>query len=235
LSGVVLEGPIRSVGASGRLTPELILRAYALGIFPMARHRSDPVVHWVAPPTRGIFPLDHFYVPRRLRRSVRRRLYETRCNAAFESVIDACASPAAGRDDTWINGEIRGSFVALHASGFAHSVECWREGRLVGGLYGVALGGAFFGESMFSQERDASKIALVNLVARLRLGHFSLLDIQFVTPHLSQFGAIDIPAAEYLDRLNDAIQMNATFHPEESPFVDSAVDALLTQSSTQMS
>ena len=201
----------------------------------MARHRADPVVHWVAPPTRGIFPLDRFYVPRRLRRSVRRRVYQIRCNAAFESVINACASAAVGRFDTWINDEIRRSFVALHRSGFAHSVECWREGRLVGGLYGVALGGAFFGESMFSQERDASKIALVNLVARLRLGRFSLLDIQFVTPHLSQFGAIEIPAAEYIERLNEAIQTNATFHPEESPSVDSAVDALLAQSSTQMS
>jgi leucyl/phenylalanyl-tRNA---protein transferase len=230
-----LESVIRSVGASGRLTPELILRAYALGIFPMARHRADPVVHWVAPPRRGIFLLDRFYVPRRLRRSVRRRIYEIRCNAAFTSVIDACASPATGRHETWINGEIRRSFVALHASGYAHSVECWRDGRLVGGLYGVALGGAFFGESMFSRERDASKIALVNLVARLRLGQFSLLDIQFVTPHLSQFGAIEIPATEYLDRLNDAIQTNAIFHPEESASVDSAVDALLTQSSTQMS
>lgn len=201
----------------------------------MARHRGDPVVHWVAPPTRGIFPLDRFHVPRRLRRAVRRRIYEIRCNAAFESVIDACASPAIGRHDTWINGEIRRSFVALQASGFAHSVECWRDGRLAGGLYGVALGGAFFGESMFSRERDASKIALVNLVARLRLGRFSLLDIQFVTPHLSQFGAIEISAAAYLDRLNAAIQMDATFHPEESPSVDSAVDALLMQSSTQMS
>jgi leucyl/phenylalanyl-tRNA---protein transferase len=201
----------------------------------MARHRSDPVVHWVAPPTRGIFPLQRFHVPRRLRRSVRRRTYEVGCNAAFESVIDACASPAAGRHDTWINGEIRRSFVALHASGFAHSVECRREGRLVGGLYGVALGGAFFGESMFSQERDASKIALVNLVARLRLGGFTLLDIQFVTPHLSQFGAIEIPAVQYLDRLNEAIHIEATFHSEDSAAVDSAVESLLTQSSTQMS
>lgn len=211
------------------------MRAYALGIFPMARRRSDPVVHWVAPPTRGIFPLDRFYVPRRLRRSVRQRIYAIRCNTAFEAVIDACASPAAGRQDTWINAEIRRSFIALHQSGFAHSIECWQQERLVGGLYGVALGAAFFGESMFSRERDASKIALVNLVARLRLGHFSLLDIQFVTPHLSQFGAIEIPACEYLDRLNDAIQRNATFHPGDSPSIDSAVEALLLQSSTQMS
>jgi leucyl/phenylalanyl-tRNA--protein transferase len=201
----------------------------------MARHRSDPVVHWVAPPMRGILPFESFYVPSRLRRSVRRRIYQVRCNTAFESVIHACASPAIGRNDTWINGEIMRSFVALHAAGFAHSVESWRNGRLVGGLYGVALGGAFFGESMFSRERDASKIALVNLMARLRLGKFALLDIQFVTPHLSQFGAIEIPAAEYLDRLNDALQLKATFHSEESSCVESAVDALLTQSSTQMS
>jgi leucyl/phenylalanyl-tRNA---protein transferase len=232
---LVLEDPIRAVGASARLTPELILRAYALGIFPMARHRSDPVVHWVAPPTRGIMPFESFHVPGRLRRSVRRRNYQIRCNTAFQSVIEACASPATGRDDTWINAEIMRSFVALHVAGFAHSVESWRDGRLVGGLYGVALGGAFFGESMFSCERDASKIALVNLMARLRLGNFVLLDIQFVTPHLSQFGAIEIPAAEYLDRLNDALQMKATFHSEESCSVESAVEALLTQSSTQMS
>lgn len=201
----------------------------------MARRRSDPVVHWVAPPTRGIFPLERFHVPRRLRRSVRQRIFEVRCNTAFRSVIDACASPASGRRDTWINGEIRRSFIALHQSGFAHSVECWRQDRLVGGLYGVALGGAFFGESMFSRERDASKIALVNLVARLRLGQFSLLDIQFVTPHLVQFGAIEIPAAEYLECLNDALQLDATFHPEDSPSIDSALEALLVQSSTQIS
>lgn len=211
------------------------MRAYALGIFPMARRRSDPIVHWVAPPTRGIFPLDRFYVPRRLRRSVRRRIYQVRCNTAFTSVIEACASPAAGRQDTWINGEIRRSFIALHESGFAHSVECWQQERLVGGLYGVALGGAFFGESMFSRERDASKIALVHLVARLRLGNFALLDIQFVTPHLSQFGAIEVPASEYLERLNDAIQIDATFQSEGSPAVESALETLLMQSSTQMS
>ena len=184
---------------------------------------------------RGILPFESFHVPSRLRRSVRRQSYHIRCNTAFESVIDACASPATGRKDTWINGEIMRSFVALHLSGFAHSVESWRDGRLVGGLYGVALGGVFFGESMFSRERDASKIALVNLMARLRLGNFTLLDIQFVTPHLSQFGAIEIPAAEYLDRLNDALQLKARFHSEESASVESAVDALLRQSSTQMS
>jgi leucyl/phenylalanyl-tRNA---protein transferase len=230
-----VEDPIRAVGTSGRLTPELVLRAYALGIFPMARHRADPVVHWVAPATRGILPLDAFCVPRRLRRTVRRRIYQIRCDTAFQSVINACASPSTGREETWINDEIIRSFVALHAAGLAHSVESWREGRLVGGLYGVALGGVFFGESMFSRERDASKVALVHLVARLRLGGFKLLDIQFVTPHLRQFGAIEIAAADYLDRLNDATPRKAIFYSEESLSVDAAVDALLTQSSTQMS
>lgn len=230
-----MEEPIRAIGASDRLTPELILRAYALGIFPMARDRFDPVVHWVAPPVRGVFPLDAFHVPRKLKRTLRGSRWQVRCDTDFEAVIHACASPAMGRFDTWINGEIIRSFSELFRLGFAHSVEAWRDGALVGGLYGVALGGAFFGESMFSRESDASKVALVHLIARLRLGGFALLDIQFVTEHLRQFGAIEIPAAEYIDRLSHAVQLPAEFYSEDSADVSSAVDELLRQSSTQMS
>lgn len=230
-----MEGPIRAVGASDRLTPELILRAYALGIFPMARHRDDPVVHWVAPPTRGVFPLDRFHVPRKLRKRVRRAGWQVRCDTAFGEVIHACASPAIGRYDTWINDEIIRSFVELHDLGFAHSVETWLDGSLAGGLYGVALGGVFFGESMFSRETDASKVALVHLIARLRVGGFVLLDIQFVTEHLRQFGAIEIPAAEYIDKLTQAVQLPAEFCVSESVDIASAVESLLRQSSTQMS
>lgn len=227
---------LTSVGESRRLTPSLILRAYALGIFPMAGDRFDPVVHWVTPSVRGILPLDRFYVPRRLRRTVRNQRFEVRCDSAFEAVIRACASPAVGRGDTWINEEIVRSYTALHRLGRAHCVETWREGRLVGGLYGVVLGSAFFGESMFSRETDASKVALVHLVARLRLGGFTLLDIQFVTDHLRRFGAIEIPAAAYLARLDQALLRPARFYSELPPDeAGAAVSALLSQSSTQIS
>ncbi|MDX1709684.1 MAG: leucyl/phenylalanyl-tRNA--protein transferase [Rhodovibrionaceae bacterium] len=199
-----------------RLTPELVLRAYALGIFPMAESRDDPDVHWIDPETRGILPLDGFHAPRKLRRRVRRGDFEVRCDHDFLGVIRGCAAQAANRPDTWINETIEKLYSELHAMGFAHSVECWREGRLVGGLYGVSLGAAFFGESMFSQVTDASKVALVHLVARLIKGGFTLLDTQFTTPHLIQFGAMEIPRAEYRERLADAVPRQATFYPELS-------------------
>ncbi|HYN39106.1 MAG TPA: leucyl/phenylalanyl-tRNA--protein transferase, partial [Rhodospirillales bacterium] len=167
----------------------MVIRAYSIGIFPMASRRSDPTVHWVAPTMRGVLPLTSFHVPRRLRRTVVENRFEVRCDTAFAAVIDACAMPREGHPETWINVEIARVFAELHAQGHAHSVETWQDGRLIGGLYGLALGGAFFGESMFSQQTDASKVALVHLVARLRLGGFVLLDIQFVTQHLRQFGA----------------------------------------------
>ena len=193
------------------LTPELLLRAYATGIFPMSESQDDPNLYWVEPEMRGILPLDQFHVPKSLKKVVRKNKFEIHCDRAFEQVLDFCAKPAAGRDVTWINQSIRDNVIKLHEMGFAHSVECWREDKLVGGLYGISLGAAFFGESMFSKETDASKVALVHLVARMRLGGFKLLDTQFTTVHLSRFGVIEIPSAKYLDLLDDALQFQGVF------------------------
>ena len=196
------------------LTTETLLRAYAIGLFPMAERRDDPTLYWIDPEKRGILPLDGFHIPRRLRRIVRGDGFEVRCDTAFTEVIEACAQPGEGREDSWINTEIVELYSALHQMGRAHSVECWRDGALVGGLYGVALGSAFFGESMFSRVSDASKVALVHLLARLRTGGFTLLDIQFVTPHLSRFGAVEVHRAGYRQMLADALDRIATFHCE---------------------
>jgi leucyl/phenylalanyl-tRNA--protein transferase len=193
------------------LTPELLLRAYATGIFPMSESQTDPNVYWVEPEMRGILPLDQFHVPKSLKKVVRKNKFKIHCDRAFEQVLDFCAEPAAGRDVTWINQSIRNNVIKLHEMGFAHSVECWREDKLVGGLYGISLGAAFFGESMFSKETDASKVALVHLIARMRLGGFKLLDTQFTTDHLSRFGVIEIPSAQYLDLLDDALQFQGIF------------------------
>ena len=193
------------------LTPELLLRAYATGIFPMSESQDDPNLYWVEPEMRGILPLDQFHVPKSLKKVVRKNKFEIHCDRAFKQVLDFCAKPAAGRDVTWINQSIRDNVIKLHEMGFAHSVECWREDKLVGGLYGISLGAAFFGESMFSKETDASKVALVHLVARMRLGGFKLLDTQFTTDHLSRFGVIEIPSAKYLDLLDDALQFQGVF------------------------
>ncbi len=193
------------------LTPDLLLRAYAAGYFPMAESSDSAELYWFDPNRRGILPLDDFHVPRRLRRTVRRNRFEVVCNRDFASVIAACAEPTDKRLNTWINEEIFRLYTSLHAKGFAHSIESWRNGALVGGLYGVALGGAFFGESMFSRESDASKVALVHLVARLRHGGFTLLDAQFVTDHLSQFGAIEIPRTIYRRLLSRAIGRRTDF------------------------
>jgi leucyl/phenylalanyl-tRNA--protein transferase len=193
------------------LPPELILSAYANGLFPMAKDRHDPTIHWLDPVRRGVIPLDRFHLPRSLRKVLRRKPFEIRVDTAFEKVIHACAEATPDRPRTWLNDELIGAYIAMARRGFAHSVECWREGRLVGGLYGVALGGAFFGESMFSRERDASKVALVELVCRLRAGGFELLDTQFVTEHLKRFGAIEISRQEYRIRLRRAVVRRATF------------------------
>lgn len=198
------------------LTPEILLRAYAVGLFPMAEHREDPTLYWIDPEKRGILPLDDFHIPRRLRRTVRSGRFEIRCDTAFEDVIRACAAPGPDRRDTWINDEIVRLYTDLHEMGRAHSVETWLDGRLVGGLYGVVLGAAFFGESMFSRETDASKIALVHLVARLRKGGFRLLDTQFVTEHLSRFGAAEVPRAGYRQMLAAALDQQASFETELS-------------------
>jgi len=192
-----------------RITPELLLAAYAEGIFPMAERRDDPTLFWVSPEKRGVIPLDGFHVPRRLARTVRSDRFAVTTDTAFLNVMEACAEPAPGRKESWINAEILRLYTALHATGHAHSIECWREGALVGGLYGVSLGGAFFGESMFSRERDASKVALVHLIAQLKRGGYVLLDAQFLTSHLAQFGTQEVPRATYLTRLGRALNVQA--------------------------
>src|SRR5258708_16913478 len=192
-----------------KITPELLLRAYAEGVFPMAERRNDPALFWVSPDRRGVLPLSTFHVPRRLARTVRADSFIVTADTAFVDVMLACAEPAPDRRETWINAEIVRLYSALYASGFAHSLECWHDGRLAGGLYGVHLGGVFFGESMFSRGRDASKVALVHLVARLVVGGFRLLDTQFITPHLEQFGAIEIPREIYLAELRRALAVQA--------------------------
>ncbi len=194
------------------LTPELLLRIYAAGIFPMAEDADDPALHWIDPEHRGILPLDGFHVSRRLQKKIRRGPFDVRTDTAFEATVAACAEPRLDRPTTWINGEIRRLAGRLFEMGHAHSVECWHGGCLVGGLYGISLGGAFFGESMFSRATDASKVALCHLVARLRRGGYALLDTQFLTEYLAQFGAIEIPRAEYHDRLAAALAMTAEFY-----------------------
>jgi leucyl/phenylalanyl-tRNA--protein transferase len=202
---------------SSPLTPDILLRAYAGGIFPMAERRDDAALFWVSPERRGVIPLDGFHVPHRLARMVRSDRFAVRVDTTFAAVMRACAEPAPDRKESWINGEILSLYTKLHALGHAHSVECWRDGALVGGLYGVRLGAAFFGESMFSRERDASKVALVHLVARLKQGGFVLLDAQFLTEHLARFGTVEIPRTEYLKRLREAIARPAEFYcPEPS-------------------
>ncbi|MBV9330720.1 MAG: leucyl/phenylalanyl-tRNA--protein transferase [Alphaproteobacteria bacterium] len=194
---------------TARATPELLLRAYADGIFPMAERRGDPDLFWVSPERRGIIPFERFHVSKRLARTVRSDRFQVTADLAFADVIQACREPAPDRTESWINDEIVRLYSALHASGHAHSIECWNEGRLAGGLYGVHLGSAFFGESMFSRARDASKTALVHLMARLVAGGFTLLDTQFLTGHLAQFGAVEIARAEYLARLKRALSISA--------------------------
>jgi leucyl/phenylalanyl-tRNA---protein transferase len=191
------------------ITPDLMLRAYRHGLFPMAETRQGDRLYWLDPERRGVLPLDRFHVPRRLLRTVLSDDFEVAADRDFRATIAGCAAIAPGREDTWINPQIERLFTELHRMGFAHSVECWHRGRLVGGLYGVAMGSVFFGESMFSLVRDASKVALVHLVARLRLGGFRLLDTQFVTAHLAQFGAAEIPREDYKRSLAIAVEISA--------------------------
>ena len=197
------------------ITPELMLRAYRAGLFPMAESRRGDRLYWLDPERRGIIPLDGgFHLPKRLLRTVLSGPFRVTADMDFAGVIAGCAAPAPGREDTWINPEIEHLFLALHRQGHAHSVEVWCDGALVGGLYGVVLGAAYFGESMFSRVRDASKVALVHLVARLRLGGFTLLDAQFLTTHLAQFGAREVPRADYKRRLAAAVSGQARWLPE---------------------
>ena len=208
------------------ITPEVLLKAYACGIFPMAESADDPGLYWIEPELRGVLPLDAFHVSARLERTVRSDLFEIRVDTAFEAVMDGCAAPGAGRDKTWINGRIRRLYRDLYEIGHCHSVEAWRDDKLVGGLYGVELGGAFFGESMFHVERDASKVALVHLAARLRRGGFRLLDTQFVTEHLRRFGAVETPRREYHRLLERALLAEANFFTWEKGRPVSGAEAM---------
>ena len=193
------------------ITPEVLLKAYACGIFPMAESASDPGLYWIEPDRRGVIPLDRFHISTRLARTVRSDRFEIRIDHDFGAVIDGCAKPAPGRRKTWINKRIRRLYTDLAAIGHCHTVEAWQDGKLVGGLYGVRLGGAFFGESMFHTTTDASKVALVHLAARMIKGGFKLLDTQFVTEHLRGFGAVDVPRRAYHKLLEDALAASGDF------------------------
>lgn len=193
------------------ITPQILLKAYAAGIFPMAESAEDNALYWVEPEERGIFPLDGLHISHSLRKRIRQRRFDIRIDTAFNDVMAACAERVPDRKTTWINQRIKSLYGQLYRMGCCHSVECWQRSQLVGGLYGVRIGGAFFGESMFSRETDASKVALVHLVARLRAGGFALLDAQFTTPHLESLGARSISRAEYHVLLEQAIERDAEF------------------------
>lgn len=193
------------------ITPQVLLKAYRCGIFPMAESADDPALYWIEPQHRGILPLDRIAIPRRLARTVRSDPFQIRVDTSFDAVIAGCAKQKPGRNSTWINDRIHGLYRELFELGHCHTVEAWDDDNLVGGLYGVALGGAFFGESMFSQARDASKITLVYLMARLIHGGFYLLDTQFVTPHLMQFGAVEVTREDFHQLLETALAQQGTF------------------------
>jgi leucyl/phenylalanyl-tRNA---protein transferase len=207
------------------ITPQILLQAYSVGLFPMAESADDPSIHWVEPKLRGIIPLDSFYTSTKLKRVVRSNKFEVKFNTNFSGVIDACAASTPDRPSTWINARIRSLYIELHALSFCHSVEVYHAGALVGGLYGVSLGGAFFGESMFHTATNASKIALVHLVERLKLQGFTLLDTQFITDHLKQFGAIEIKAKKYRALLDGALKVEAEFNLQGSISQDKISDS----------
>jgi leucyl/phenylalanyl-tRNA--protein transferase len=211
------------------ITPQILLKAYSAGIFPMAESADDNALYWIEPEERGVIPLDGLKVSRSLRKSVRRGRFEVRIDKAFTQTLDACAEKTPERKSTWINARIRALYLQLHRMGCCHSVECWRDGELVGGLYGVRIGAAFFGESMFSRETDASKVALVHLVARLNAGGFRLLDAQFVNPHLESLGAVAMAKAEYHKFLETALEEDADFFRFEDDADPERVLALATR------
>lgn len=198
--------PERPRESDTTLDPELLLTGYASGYFPMAEPQTGEI-NWYSPNPRAIIPLDGLVISRSLRQTLSKKIFEVRVDTVFEDVMRLCAK----REETWISSDIIRSYVELHRLGYAHSVECWSKGILTGGLYGVAIGGVFFGESMFSKTRDASKVALVRLVERLRTGSFELLDTQFITPHLARLGAIEIPRSEYFRRLRQALEKSGKF------------------------
>lgn len=198
------------------LTPELLLAAYTQGLFPMADGAESDYVHWICPEMRGQLSIPDMHVPRRLKKNVRQMKlggvpYRIQVNQNFEAVIDECGRETAERPETWINPDIKKAYITLHEKGFAHSVECYQEEALVGGLYGVAIGGAFFGESMFSRVRDASKVCLVHLAARLYDAGFEILDTQFSNDHLTQFGIYEVPHETYLNDLDEAMRLPCKF------------------------
>ncbi len=201
----------RVASMTGDITPDILLRAYAMGIFPMAQARDDPDIHWVDPRRRGVIPLDGLHLSRSLRQRLRGDDYRITANTAFAAVVDGCAE----RAETWINPAIYSLYLDLHMQGHAHSLEVWQDETLSGGVYGVALGAAFFGESMFSRRRDASKVALAWLVHRLRAGGFQLFDTQFLTPHLASLGGVEIPRATYQRQLAAALSQSASFDPPD--------------------
>jgi leucyl/phenylalanyl-tRNA--protein transferase len=194
------------------ITPQILLRAYAAGIFPMAESAEDNALYWVEPDERGIIPLDGLKISQSLRKSVRHGGFDIRIDSDFSGVIGQCAARTADRKSTWINKRIVSLYGELHRMGCCHSVETWQNGKLVGGLYGVRIGAVFFGESMFSRVTDASKVALVHLVARLNAGGFKLLDAQFVNPHLERLGAVKVPKAEYHRLMEPLLNVDADFH-----------------------
>ncbi|HEY4252534.1 MAG TPA: leucyl/phenylalanyl-tRNA--protein transferase [Roseomonas sp.] len=208
------------------ISPELVIRAYRAGLFPMAESRDADRLYWLDPELRGILPIAGFHLSKRLARTALSDRFRVTADADFAAALAGCAEPAPGRGDTWINPEIAHLFGTLHRQGIAHSIECWEGPLLVGGLYGVALGGAFFGESMFSRARDASKVALVHLVARLAIGGFTLLDTQFLTTHLAQFGAHEIPRAAYKARLAEALEVPARWPDPDPATIDAAIRAM---------
>lgn len=220
-----MAGPRRA-----EITPEILLRAYAAGIFPMSHDADDPGLFWVEPERRGLFPLDAIHVPRRLARTVRQDPFEIRVDHDFDAVIAACAEATDARGQTWISGRIRQLYGELFDRGHCHTVEAWHEGRLVGGLYGVRLGAAFFGESMFHRARDASKICFLHLAARLRRGGFRLLDAQFVTDHLATLGAIELPRDDYRPLLREAVEGEAEWWSWEPGRTVTGAEALATLS-----
>ena len=216
------------------ITPEVLLKAYACGIFPMAEGADDPALYWIEPERRGIIPLEGFHVPDRLARTVRTDCFTIMINRDFDSVISGCAQPAAGRSRTWINGRIHNLYRKLYERGDCHTVEVYEDGQLVGGLYGVSLGRAFFGESMFHRARDASKVALVHLAARLKAGRYCLLDTQFVTDHLRTFGAVEVSRPAYHKLLDAALVGEGNFGalPLDQPVAGKTALAALGTSSS---
>jgi leucyl/phenylalanyl-tRNA--protein transferase len=214
-----MEAMANRTSAFVEITPEVLLKAYACGIFPMAEAADDPALYWIEPEKRGIIPLDGFHIPARLARTVRTTRFRVAIDRDFDAVIAGCAEPNAGRSRTWINERIRSLYRRLHEHGHCHTVEVYDGNELVGGLYGVSLGAVFFGESMFHRARDASKIALVHLVARLKAGGYRLLDTQFVTDHLKTFGAREVPRRQYHKLLDAALAGEGRFDalPLERP------------------